>query len=171
LHFTQDNSVLPIAGNGQRIQNVRGTVEVRGGRKYHKGHGWVVVESDHTASFGVTSFTKEKLNNVLMVVLPKVGDKVTEGVPMGQSESPKIISDLVAPATGEASEINQVLKKNPALVNNEPYDSGWLVNVLLAEPSQIKGLFNARTYAAKTTIKGLMPDNSELKMTELATSP
>ena len=124
--------------------------DVRDDRKYHEGHGWVVVESDDAARFGITDFAQEELNDVLMVILPKVGDKVTQGVPMGEIESLKVISDLVAPATGEVIEINEAVKKDPALVNNEPYDGGWLVKVKLGEPSQVDGLLDGAAYSAST---------------------
>lgn len=124
--------------------------DVRDDRKYHEGHGWVVVESDDAARFGITDFAQEELNDVLMVILPKVGDKVTQGVPMGEIESLKVISDLVAPATGEVIEINEAVKKDPALVNNEPYDGGWLVKVKLGEPSQVDALLDGAAYAATT---------------------
>ncbi|MDA1036222.1 MAG: glycine cleavage system protein GcvH [Chloroflexi bacterium] len=124
--------------------------DIRDDRKYHEGHGWVVVDGNDTAWFGITDFAQEELNDVLMVVLPKVGDKVTQGVPMGEIESLKVISDLVAPATGEVIEINEAVKKNPALVNNEPYDGGWLVKVKLSEPSQVASLLDSAAYAATT---------------------
>ncbi len=124
--------------------------DVRDDRRYHEGHGWVVVEGDDTARFGITDFAQEELNDVLMVILPKVGDNVTQGSPMGEIESLKVISDLVAPASGEVIEINEAVKKDPALVNNEPYDGGWLVKVKLGEPSQVDGLLDGAAYAATT---------------------
>jgi len=122
----------------------------RDDRKYHEGHGWLVVEGDDVARFGITDFAQEELNDVLMVVLPKVGVKVTQGVPMGEIESLKVISDLVAPASGEVVEINDAVKKDPALVNNEPYDGGWLVKVKLDDASQVDGLLDAAGYTATT---------------------
>jgi glycine cleavage system H protein len=124
--------------------------DVRDDRKYHEGHGWVVVEDGTTGRFGITDFAQEELNDVLMVVLPKVGDKVTQGVPMGEIESLKVISDLVAPASGEVVEINDAVKKDPALVNNEPYDGGWLVKVKLDDASQVDGLLDGAAYNATT---------------------
>jgi glycine cleavage system H protein len=85
-----------------------------------------------------------------MVVLPKVGATVTQGVPMGEIESLKVISDLVAPATGEVVEVNDAVKKDPALVNNTPYEAGWLIKVKLADPSQVDGLLDAAAYATQT---------------------
>ena len=124
--------------------------EVRDDRRYHEGHGWVVAEGGDSARFGITDFAQEELNEVLMVVLPKVGDTVTQGAPMGEIESLKVISDLVAPASGDVVEVNEEVKKHPALVNNEPYDGGWLVKVRLAEPSQVDGLLDGAAYAATT---------------------
>lgn len=124
--------------------------DVRDDRKYHEGHGWVVVERDDTVRLGITDFAQEELNDVLIVILPKVGERVTQGSPMGEIESLKVISDLIAPASGEVIEINEQVKKDPALVNNEPYDRGWLVKVKLGEPSQVEGLLDGAAYAATT---------------------
>lgn len=124
--------------------------DIRDDRKYHEGHGWLVIEGGNVARFGITDFAQEELEDVLMVVLPKVGDKVTQGVSMGEIESLKVISDLVAPASGEVLEINDAVKKDPALVNNEPYDGGWLVKVKLGDAAQVDGLLDAAGYAATT---------------------
>jgi len=124
--------------------------DTRDDRKYHEGHGWLVVEGGNVARFGITDFAQEELEDVLMVVLPKVGEKVTQGVSMGAIESLKVISDLVAPASGEVLEINDAVKKDPALVNNEPYDGGWLVKVKLGDDAQIDSLLDAAGYAATT---------------------
>jgi glycine cleavage system H protein len=124
--------------------------DVRDDRKYHEGHGWIVMEDESIGRFGITDFAQEELDEVLMVVLPKVGVTVTQGVPMGEIESLKVISDLVAPATGEVVEVNEAVKKDPALVNNTPYEAGWLVKVKLADPSQVDGLLDAAAYATKT---------------------
>jgi len=101
--------------------------EVQGDRKYHKGHGWVVVESNQTARFGVTNFTQEKLNDVLMVVLPQVGDKVTKGVPMGRSSLPKIISDLVRLQQAKSSRSTRLSRRIPRWsTKGHTIAVGWL---------------------------------------------
>jgi glycine cleavage system H protein len=124
--------------------------DVRDDRKYHEGHGWIVMEDEAIGRFGITDFAQEELEEVLMVVLPKVGATVTQGVPMGEIESLKVISDLVAPASGEVVEINDAVKKDPALVNNVPYEGGWLVKVKLDDPSQVDGLLDAAAYGTQT---------------------
>jgi glycine cleavage system H protein len=62
---------------------------------------------------------------------------------MGEIESLKVISDLVAPANGEVVEINQAVRKDSALVNNEPYDGGWLERVKLSDPTAVEALLDA----------------------------
>lgn len=124
--------------------------DVRDDRKYHEGHGWIVMEDDSIGRFGISDFAQEELEDVLMVVLPKVGAKVTQGVPMGEIESLKVISDLVAPASGEVVEINDAVKKDPALVNSAPYEGGWLIKVKLDDPTQIDGLLDAAAYGTQT---------------------
>ena len=125
--------------------------DVRDDRKYHEGHGWVVLESDGIARFGITDFAQDQLAEVLMVDLPKVGAKVSQAAGMGEIESLKVISDLIAPADGEVIEINEAIRKQPALVNDEPYDGGWLVRVRLDDPAQVDGLLDAQAYATLTS--------------------
>jgi glycine cleavage system H protein len=124
--------------------------DVRDDRKFHEGHGWVQLEAGGAGRFGITDFAQDELNEVLMVDLPKVGAKVTQGIAMGEVESLKVISDLIAPADGEVIEINDAVRRDPSLVNNEPYDGGWLVRVKLADPSQLDGLLDAAAYATQT---------------------
>jgi glycine cleavage system H protein len=124
--------------------------EVRDDRKYHEGHGWIIMEDESTGRFGITDFAQEELEEVLMVILPEVGAEVIQGVPMGEIESLKVISDLVAPAAGEVIEVNEAVKENPALVNNEPYDGGWLIKVKLNDPMQSDVLLGAAAYAKQT---------------------
>ena len=124
--------------------------DVRDDRKYHEGHGWVVVEADGIARLGITDFAQDELTEVLLVDGPKVGAKVTQAVSMGEIESLKVISDLIAPVSGEVVEVNQAVRTKPALVNDEPYDGGWLVRVKLDDPSQVDALLDAAGYASLT---------------------
>ena len=122
--------------------------EVRDDRKYHEGHGWIVMEDNNIGRFGITDFAQAELEEV--VVVPKGGARVAQGIPMGEIESLKVISDLIAPASGEVVEINDAIEKDPALVNNAPYEGGWLVRVKLDGLAQIDELLGAAAYATQT---------------------
>ena len=124
--------------------------EVRDDRKYEKGHGWVVTEPDGIALCGISDFAQDQLTDVLFVETPKLGAKVKQATPMGEIESLKTISDLVAPVSGEVIEVNPALKSKPELVNNEPYGDGWLVRIKMDDPSEVDSLLDATGYGALT---------------------
>ncbi len=124
--------------------------EARDDRRYEKGHGWVVTESDGIALCGISDFAQDQLTDVLFVELPKVGAKVRQATQMGEIESLKTISDLIAPVSGEVVEVNTALSGKPELVNNEPYDGGWLVRVKMDDPSEIDSLLDAAAYSDLT---------------------
>jgi glycine cleavage system H protein len=115
-------------------------------RKYTKEHEWVKVEGD-LALVGITDFAQDQLGDVVYVELPKVGDRVEMMKPFGVIESVKTASDLYAPVTGEVIEVNARAVDEPQLVNDAPYEGGWLIKVRPDDPSEIEGLMTAAQYA------------------------
>jgi glycine cleavage system H protein len=82
------------------------------------------------------------------VSLPQVGDQVTAGDTCGELESTKSVSDIYAPVTGEVVATNGGLDSTPELVNNDPYEGGWLFEVVPADASEVDGLLDAAAYQA-----------------------
>ena len=115
-------------------------------RKYTKEHEWVKVEGD-LALVGITDFAQDQLGDVVYVELPKVGDRVEMMKPFGVIESVKTASDLYAPVTGEVIEVNAQVVDEPQVVNDAPYQGGWLIKVRPDNPSEIEGLMTATQYA------------------------
>lgn len=97
-------------------------------RSYSTDHEWIAVEGD-TARVGVTAFATAALGDVVYVDLPEVGTTVTAGQAVGEIESTKSVSDLVAPADGEVVEVNQGVVDSPESVNADPHGEGWLYRV------------------------------------------
>ncbi|NLU67044.1 glycine cleavage system protein GcvH [Streptomyces sp. HNM0574] len=114
--------------------------------RYSKEHEWLSAADDGVSTVGITSHAATALGDVVFVQLPEVGDAVTAGEPCGELESTKSVSDLYAPVSGEITEINQDVVDDPALVNSDPFEGGWLFKVKLeGEP---EGLLSADEYAA-----------------------
>ena len=110
---------------------------------YSKSHEWVRLEGDE-AVVGITHFAQESLGDITYVELPSVGDTLTEGAEMGTVESVKAASDLFSPVSGTVTAVNGELADHPDLVNQAPYEGGWMVRVALSgRPS---GLLNAADY-------------------------
>ena len=103
---------------------------------YTEEHEWVHRTGDNTIRVGITDFAQSSLGDVVFVELPAIGTDVTAGEPFGTVESPKAVSDLYAPVTAKVIAVNGDLENNPELVNSEPYEGGWLID-LQAEPSEL----------------------------------
>jgi glycine cleavage system H protein len=100
--------------------------------RYTREHEWVSVEGT-SASVGITDFAAQQLGDVVYISLPAVGATVTTGQPCGEVESVKSVSDLYSPVDGEVIEVNTELEDDPSLVNAEPYTSGWMFRVRVAQ--------------------------------------
>ncbi|MBI2755570.1 MAG: glycine cleavage system protein GcvH [Chloroflexi bacterium] len=116
-------------------------------RRYTAEHEWIKQEdADDTFLVGITSFAQEQLGDIVYVELPKVGDRIEAGQPFGVVESVKTASDLYAPVSGEVLEVNAALVDEPQIVNDDPYQGGWMIRVK-AEGTPSEGLLSAEQYA------------------------
>ena len=110
---------------------------------YTDTHEWVRIENDE-AVLGITEYAQHTLGDITYVELPSVGDTLTEGAEMGTVESVKAASDLFSPVSGTVTAVYEELADHPDLVNQAPYEGGWMVRVALSgRPS---GLLNAADY-------------------------
>lgn len=115
--------------------------------KYSKEHEWVRVEGQR-AIVGITYYAQEQLGDVVYVELPEPGSQVSQFEVCGTIESVKTVSDLFAPVSGEVVAINETLDDSPELINQEPYGSGWILEVTMADVSDLDRLLSAEEYEA-----------------------
>ena len=102
--------------------------------KYTKEHEWVRdLAIAGTVSMGITDFAQGALGDIVYVQLPKVGDSVVSGKVCGEVESTKSVSEIFAPVSGKVITINESLSNSPELINSDPYNAGWLVEIELSE--------------------------------------
>ncbi len=113
--------------------------------KYTATHQWVRLESDGTATVGITDHAQEQLGDVVFVQHPEVGSKVKQGENCAVVESVKAASDIPAPLTGEIIEVNAAAAAAPEKLNQEPY-AAWLFRVRIGYPSEIGTLLEAAAY-------------------------
>ncbi|HEY4743536.1 MAG TPA: glycine cleavage system protein GcvH [Desulfuromonadaceae bacterium] len=113
--------------------------------KYSKEHVWVRVEKGY-AVIGITDFAQEELGLVSGVELPDEGDEVEQDDSIGSIEARKTVAELYAPFSGTVRDVNHEVQDNPGLVNDDPYDGGWLVEISLSDPDELKGLMSADDY-------------------------
>lgn len=113
--------------------------------KYSREHVWVRVEGDR-AVVGLTDYAQDELGLVASVELSEAGDEVELEDSMGTIEARKTVAELYAPCSGTVVEVNHEVIDNPSLVNDDPYDGGWLLEIELADPEELKGLMSAEDY-------------------------
>jgi glycine cleavage system H protein len=95
---------------------------------------------------GITDYAQDALGDVVYVELPAPGTRVTQDAPFGEIQSPKAVSDLFAPVTGEVLERNDEVISAPELVNEDPYGEGWLVAIRPDDPAELDELMDATAY-------------------------
>jgi glycine cleavage system H protein len=113
--------------------------------RYHDQHDWARIEGD-TAVFGITWYAQDTLGEVVFFEPPEVGTALTKDQPYAEVESVKAVSDVIAPMSGEVTEVNDALSDSPEQINEEPYGSGWLVKVTLSHPEEAEALLSAVEY-------------------------
>ncbi|MCX8238473.1 MAG: glycine cleavage system protein GcvH [Akkermansiaceae bacterium] len=111
---------------------------------YTRAHEWVRLQGD-IATIGITDHAQEELSDVVFVELPDLGD-IEKASPVAVVESVKAASDIYAPISGEIIEVNIDLVADPAKINSDPYDTGWIFKIRVSSPDQINGLMDAASY-------------------------
>lgn len=114
---------------------------------YSKSHEWVRVDGD-IATVGITDYAQSELGDIVLVDLPEAGRVVGLDESFATVESVKSVSDIYAPLAGEITATNGALGAQSELVNADPYGSGWLVKIRMADPSQVASLLTPDAYTA-----------------------
>ena len=115
------------------------------GLLYSKEHEWVKMDGD-VATVGITEYAQNSLGDIVYVELPRVGAELQQFGNIGVIESVKAVSDIYTPVGGEVVEVNGELEADPALVNREPFGTGWLFKVKLADVTQNQNLLTPEKY-------------------------
>lgn len=113
--------------------------------KYSKEHEWIRV-TGNVGIIGVTDYAAEQLGDIVHIELPKVGDEFGKGESFGVLESVKSVSDVYLPLPGKVVDVNSALESNHGLVNDDPYNEGWLIKVELQDKSELDHLMSAEGY-------------------------
>ena len=112
---------------------------------YSKDHEWVKIDLN-IATIGITDFAQRELGDIVYVEIESVGHNLTVEEVFGTVEAVKTVSDLFMPISGEVLEFNKILEDTPEIVNDEPYDSGWIIKIKVDDPSQVNDLLSPNKY-------------------------
>ena len=115
--------------------------------KYTKDHEWISIEGN-TATVGITEFAQRELGDIVYVDIPSVGKALNMNDIFGSVEAVKTVSDLYLPLSGNVTEVNAALEANPELVNQAPYEGGWMVKMNLSNLDEAAELLDAAAYQA-----------------------
>ena len=114
--------------------------------KYSQEHEWVRSETDNTATIGITMFAVESLGDIVFVELPEKEAILSQFVKMGEIESVKAVSDLFSPISGQVLERNEELINTPEIINDNSYESGWMLKIQISNPSELDNLMSYNQY-------------------------
>lgn len=115
---------------------------------YTTDHEWLRRDDDSPdeVTIGITHFAQEQVGDVVYLELPAAGTGLTAGEPFGEIESAKTVAELFAPVSGELLAANGELEDRPELVNESPYDEGWIVRVRMSNATELDALLDAAAY-------------------------
>ena len=114
--------------------------------KYSSEHEWVYLDDAGVGLVGISQHAAASLGDGVFVDLPRVGDSMTQFGKMGEIESVKAFSELFSPVGGEVVEVNNILNDAPDLVNESPYEKGWMIKIKLNDASELDNLMTMSEY-------------------------
>jgi glycine cleavage system H protein len=120
--------------------------------KFTKEHEWIHVEGQN-ATIGITDYAQKELGDVVYVELPAEGEEFSKGDACSNIESVKAVSDIYIPISGEVIEVNTDLENNPELINQSPYEQGWIFKVKISKTEELNEMLTFTQY--EEYIKGI----------------
>lgn len=122
--------------------------DIPGDLNYTDTHEWVRKDENGVVTVGITDHAQASLGELVYVELPEVGSELSAGDACAVVESVKAASDVYSPVEGVVVEINEALADQPELVNEQPYDDGWIMRLDQVSEEEIAGLLDADAYEA-----------------------
>ena len=124
-------------------------MEIRENLKYTKDHEWISIDGD-IATVGITDFAQSELGDIVYVEVDTVDENLNKDDVFGTVEAVKTVSDLFIPVSGEILEFNESLNDNPELINESPYDEGWIIKMKVENSDQLSELLDSKSYSEIT---------------------
>jgi len=113
--------------------------------KFSKTHEWALVEGDF-ATIGITDYAQKSLGDIVFVELPEIGRKLKQNEQFGVVESTKAASELYSPLSGEVIEVNKEVINNPQLINEDPFNKGWMIKIKISNIKELDNLLDQDLY-------------------------
>ncbi len=113
--------------------------------RYTDDHEWAK-KKGNLVRMGISDYAQDQLGDIVFVELPEVGSTFGKGEEFGTVESVKAVSELYMPIGGEVTAINETLIDQPELVNSDPYNGGWMMEIRASDPAELEALKSKADY-------------------------
>ena len=120
-------------------------METKENLSYTKDHEWIKIDGN-TALVGITDFAQSELGDIVFIEVETIGEDLNKNEVFGTVEAVKTVSDLFIPVSGKVLEFNSALEDNPELVNESPYEEGWIVKMEISNLDEISDLLDSNAY-------------------------
>ena len=120
-------------------------MEIKENLSYTNDHEWIKVDGN-TALVGITDFAQSELGDIVFIEVETIGEDLDKNEVFGTVEAVKTVSDLFSPVSGKVLEFNSALEDNPELVNESPYEDGWIVKMEISNLDEISDLLDSKAY-------------------------
>lgn len=116
--------------------------------RYNDSHEWHKLEGE-SVTLGLSRFAIDELTDVTFIELPEVGEQVDAGSAIGEVESVKATSEIYTGVSGKVTAVNEEVVEDPSILNEDPYEKGWLLKIEPADPSELDNLMDGEAYEKK----------------------
>ena len=120
-------------------------MEIKENLSYTNDHEWIKI-AGNTALVGITDFAQSELGDIVFIEVETIGEDLNKNEVFGTVEAVKTVSDLFIPVSGKVLEFNSALEDNPELVNESPYEEGWIVKMEISNLDEISDLLDSKAY-------------------------
>ena len=120
-------------------------MEIKENLSYTNDHEWIKIDGN-TALVGITDFAQSELGDIVFIEVETIGEDLNKNDVFGTVEAVKTVSDLFIPVSGKVLEFNSALEDNPELVNESPYEEGWIVKMEISNLDEISDLLDSNAY-------------------------
>ena len=120
-------------------------MEIKENLSYTNDHEWIKIDGN-TALVGITDFAQSELGDIVFIEVETIGEDLNKNEVFGTVEAVKTVSDLFIPVSGKVLEFNSALEDNPELVNESPYEEGWIVKIEISNLDEISDLLDSKAY-------------------------
>ena len=120
-------------------------MEIKENLSYTSDHEWIKIDGN-TALVGITDFAQSELGDIVFIEVETIGEDLNKNEVFGTVEAVKTVSDLFIPVSGKVLEFNSALEDNPVLVNESPYEEGWIVKMEISNLDEISDLLDSKAY-------------------------